>query len=479
MNIREVLVRNTTNSLICALVTNRTARRFLCHMIKSQLYKESMAYRPDEYPAQAKLDRMDVLAGLLTGIDRIIDRGIVSKPVMKHLFDAFLGNVILNEDAKSLQQEQGSVLPAFVVVSPTGKCNLRCKGCYAADAALQGRQLSFDVFNRILREKREFWGSHWTVISGGEPFLWRDGEWDLIKLARLHPNDVLMVYTNGTLIDDEFAARIAEVGNITPAISVEGFEKETDARRGEETYRKIMRAFEALRKHGIPFGISATATRDNWDIVTSTEFVETYFIEQGALYGWIFQYMPMGRDQNLDMVVPPESRVEMARRMWHIVRERKVFMIDFWNSATVSQGCISAGRHGGYFHVNWDGDVMPCVFTPYAACNINDIYANGGSLLQALNSPLFETIRKWQMEYGYERPVAETGNWLCPCAIRDHFDMFANAVKASGARPINPEAEKAIDDPSYCEEMLSYGKRMANLTDEMWLSDYTKSEKDH
>lgn len=64
---------------------------------------------------------------------------------------------------------------------------------------------------------------------------------------------------------DEFAARLAEAGNITPAISVEGFETETDTRRGEGVHGRIMKAFDALRRHGVPFGVSATATRHNWD----------------------------------------------------------------------------------------------------------------------------------------------------------------------------------------------------------------------
>jgi MoaA/NifB/PqqE/SkfB family radical SAM enzyme len=424
------------------------------------------------------MDRMDVIVGLLNGIDRIIDRGIISKPVMRHMLNAFLGNVMLNEDAKRIERKQGNEPPSFVVISPTGKCNLRCKGCYAADAALRGKELSFEVFDRILREKREIWGSHWTVISGGEPFLWRNNDWDLIKLAKRHPYDVFMVYTNGTLIDDEFAACIAEAGNIAPAISVEGFQSETDARRGEGIHLKIMLAFSALRKHGVPFAISVTATRDNWDLITSNEFVDFYFMEQGALFGWIFQYMPMGRDQRLDMMVPPESRVEMARRMWRLVRERKIFLIDFWNSATVSQGCIAAARYGGYFHINWDGDIMPCVFTPYAADNINEIYARGGDLSAAIKSPFFEKIRNWQREYGFHKSAGDTGNWLCPCAIRDHFDTFADAVISCGARSINDEARQAIDDPFYYEGMLDYGNKMADLTEHEWLSCYTNSEEE-
>lgn len=476
MNIRTLLVRNSLNSVVCKLLVKKNARRFLFKQIESRLYRDSMMHRPAQCPVQAKLDRMDIISGLFDGIDRAITRGIVSKTTMRRMLNALLGNVFLNEDAKRLERKKGCVLPSFVVVSPTGKCNLRCKACYASDAALDGCQLGFEVFDRILREKRELWGSHWTVISGGEPFLWYDNGWDLMRLARRHPNDAFMVYTNGTIIDDELAAYIAEVGNITPAISVEGFEDETDGRRGGGTHQKVLQAFESLRKHGVPFGISATATRDNWDVITSDEFVDFCFVEQGAIYGWIFQYMPMGRDQNLDLVVPPESRVEMARRMWHLVRKRKVFMIDFWNSATVSQGCIAGGRHGGYFHINWDGDIMPCVFTPYAAGNINHIYAAGGDLNTAIESPFFQKIRKWQKEYGFQKPAKDTGNWLCPCAIRDHFDVFAQTVTSCGGRPINAEAAQAINDPRYHQAMIDYGSKMANLTDEIWASEYVKPQ---
>ena len=476
MNLRIVLVQKSLNAMLCRLLENKTARRFFFKQIEFRLYRDNMKCRPDQYPVQAKLDRADVISGLFSGIDRIISRGIISRPVMGHMLDALLGNVLLNEDARRLEQSQGVAPPSFVVISPTGKCNLRCTACYAADDALQGRQLSFEVFDRILREKRELWGSHWTVISGGEPFLWYDNDWDLMRVARRHPHDVFMVYTNGTLIDDEFAAYMADVGNVAPAISVEGFEEETDARRGKGTHRKILQAFEALRKHGVPFAVSATATRHNWELLTSHDFVDFYFMEQGALFGWIFQYMPMGRGQSMDLVVPPESRVEMARRMWRLVRERKVFLIDFWNSATVSQGCIAAAREGGYFHINWDGDIMPCVFTPYAAGNINDIYARGADLTAAIESPLFQKLRAWQREYGFERPAHETGNWLCPCAIRDHFDMFAQAVESSGASPINAEARAAIDDSAYREGMLDYGKSMADLTADIWSSEYVQPD---
>ena len=121
------------------------------------------------------------------------------------------------------------------------------------------------------------------------------------------------MYTNGTLINEKMAQRMAEVGNITPAISVEGFEKETDGRRGKGVYKRILKAFENLRNTGVPFGISITAMKSNAEFVLSDEFMDFYFEQQGAIYGWIFQYMPIRRNYTLDLMVTPEQRKWMLK----------------------------------------------------------------------------------------------------------------------------------------------------------------------
>jgi MoaA/NifB/PqqE/SkfB family radical SAM enzyme len=55
---------------------------------------------------------------------------------------------------------------------------------------------------------------------------------DILTLCRRHQDCGFMMFTNGTLIDEAFADQMLEVGNLMPAISVEGYEAETDFRRG-------------------------------------------------------------------------------------------------------------------------------------------------------------------------------------------------------------------------------------------------------
>jgi MoaA/NifB/PqqE/SkfB family radical SAM enzyme len=175
---------------------------------------------------------------------------------------------------------------------------------------------------------------------------------------------------------------MAKIGNLTPALSVEGWRELTDARRGSGVFDRVLAAMGRLRSAGVPFGISLTATRHNAEEILSDEFIDYFFEEQGALYGWIFHYMPIGRAFTLDLMPTPQQRLWMWKRSWEIIRERRLFLADFWNHGTLSDGCISAGRStgAGYMYIDWNGAVSPCAFVPYSPVNVKDVYKRGGTL---------------------------------------------------------------------------------------------------
>ncbi len=127
-------------------------------------------------------------------------------------------------------------------------------------------------------------GGRFITISGGEPFVYKSEGKTLLDIYKKYDDMVFLVYTNGIVINEEVAQRLAESANVTPSISVEGFEEETDQRRGAGTFKKNLRAFEHLREVGVPFGISVTATSKNIDVLLGDEFYDFYFEEQGASY---------------------------------------------------------------------------------------------------------------------------------------------------------------------------------------------------
>ncbi len=480
MDVVKAVRHNSFSSLVRFLVEHRRLRQASMGLIEKKARRIVVEENKDNRPVQVEEDKLAHLTAILHSFGRTVERGLISRHVMDRWLDTLLDKVFCWGDAcREAEHRLGFRPPLFVLVSPGKKCNLHCTGCDACSDAAWAAKLDWATFDRILTEKEELWGSYFTVISGGEPFLWEDDGKDLLDMAAKHDSNFFMVYTNGTLITKPVAKRLAELGNVSPAIWVEGFEAETDQRRGKGVHKRILRAMGNLREVGVPFGISVTATRDNAEMVTSEEFANYYFDRQGAAYGWMFQYMPIGRKHTLDLVVPPEQRLEMWRRTQRLGLDRKIFVADFWNSGTSSSGCIAAGRAGGYLYIDWDGDITPCAFVPYSTANINDIYRGGGNLDDVLKCPLMTRIRQWQDEYAYAQPAENTGNWLCPCAVRDYFGEFLDAVQDCHARPIDEEAAVALADPDYHCGMITYGKEYNRLSSEVWNERYVHQKMAH
>lgn len=385
----------------------------------------------------------------------------------------FLGPGPKHQGVKQeFKEKYGVYPPGFVTISPEGTCNLKCKNCYASSINSKLEHLSSTSFTKILYEKYEKWGSWFTVISGGEPFMWQDNGLDLIDIAAQHPEQIFMVYTNGTLIDKRKAERIASVGNILPAVSVEGFQKETDKRRGEGTFKRILEAFENMREKGVPFGISITANNDNVDVLFSDDFFEFYFEKQCAVFEWIFQYMPIGRGVDVADQLSPEKRRDIWFREQELIREKRLVIADFWNSGSLSSGCIAAGREDGYLYIDWKGNVYPCVFVPYFKDNINKLYSEQKLLTDALFSDLFEGIRDWQLSYSFRKPPKIRGNEIRPCFMRDHHEHAHNLFIKTHAFAGNESAEICLNDCSYIDAMKKYGDKLSQLLDPIWEEKY-------
>lgn len=454
-------------------ISNRYTRKFLINNVEKRIYKDLIEKNPDDRPIKVQDDKYVLAKALLHSIDNAFDRGHISKECARGLIQVFLGNVFFGGFYKRREfiEKHGFKPPMFITISPTKVCNLKCKGCYA-NATYEPRKLSYNTFDRILKDAKQSWGANFFVISGGEPLMYKDDGKTLLDIAKVHNDCFFLMYTNGTLVDEVMAKNLAEVGNITPAISVEGLERETDDRRGKGVFKKIIFAMENLRNNGVPFGISVTVTKNNVDLISSDEFINYYFKKQNAIYGWYFHYMPIGRGYTLDMLPSPEKRVELLQNEWKIVREKDIFLVDFWNSGTASDGCISAARGGGYFYIDWDGNVCPCVFVPYTVDNIAELYKENKSLEDAINSELFRKIRCWQADYGYEKPRNEVGNWLRQCPIRDHYNVMYKIIRETNAKPIDSSGEGILKDEEYRKGLIGYGERIEELTKDMWQKEY-------
>lgn len=410
--------------------------------------------------------------------DRILDHHL-ARPVIRNIASNLVEGIMVEGGTQTaisqFRKENGTNPPGFLTLSPGKACNLHCTGCYA-NAGVDAEKLDWNTFDRIITEAKTLWGVRFLVISGGEPLAYRSEGKGILDAIEKHPDIFFLMYTNGTLISDDVAKRMASLGNVTPAISVEGWRERTDERRSPGIYDKVLEAMGRLRKAGVPFGISLTATRYNIEEIFSDEFLDFFFEKQGALYGWLFHYMPIGRSFTLDLMPTPEQRVWMWKRVWEIVDERHLFLADFWNHATLSDGCLAAGRTdgGGYLYIDWNGAVSPCVFVPYSSTDIRDVYAGGGTLTDAWKTPFFKGIRNWQGAYR-----KENGNWLAPCINRDHNAILRNLIAEHEPEPTDENARKALMDADYARGMDDYDAAYQALSAPLWQKYYLQAREEN
>ncbi len=378
---------------------------------------------------------------LIMHLVRDIDREELKSTFVNFFLNA---NLIGWDRQEEVREKYHCNVPWAILLDPTSACNLHCTGCWAAEYGNK-LNLTYDEIDDIIRQGKEL-GVYMYIYTGGEPLVRKN---DLIKLCEKHPDCEFLCFTNGTLIDEEFAEEIKRVHNFRPAISLEGFEEATDARRGKGTFAKVVKAMDILRSKHLIFGVSCCYTRQNFESITSEEYYD-WMIKMGALYVWYFHYMPVGNDAVPELLPTPEQRTEMYKRIRDYRNRKPLFAMDFQNDAEYVGGCIAGGRR--YLHINANGDIDPCVFIHYSDSNIRE-----KTLLEALRSPMFMTYHDGQ-------PFNE--NMLRPCPMLENPERLREMVAKAGAHSTDPQSPESAEH--LCAKCDQYAKNWAPASEKLW-----------
>lgn len=344
---------------------------------------------------------------------------------------------------KDFASRTGYYPPRAMLISPTMRCNLNCYGCYAGDYSRQG-ELETEEIHRILNEAEEM-GIHLVVVLGGEPFLRED----LFDIWRKHPRMFFHVFTHGGFLDEPTVETLARMGNVSPAISLEGYEPETDRRRGKGHFQKVIRGMALLREAKVLFACSLTQTRENTPILTSDHYID-FLIEKGAMLIWYFMCIPVGRNPDIRWMPTPLQRDQLRRALVRFRATKPILFVDFWNDGGLTNGCMAGGKM--YFHINAQGDVEPCVFCHFASDNIK-----GKSLIEVLDSPFFREIRSRQ-------PYLE--NLLRPCMLIDRPEIAREMVSRPGVYFTHQGVETFFNHLS--ESIDQYSNEYGAIADRVW-----------
>lgn len=305
------------------------------------------------------------------------------------------------------RQKQGKpFFPAFNMISVTETCNLACSGCWVTKGGR--KQLTTEQLDGIINESRRH-GSKFFGILGGEPLMYKG----LIDLFKRHSDCYFQLFTNGTLLTDEVARQLREAGNVTPLISVEGLEEESDRRRqGNEVYRRTLNGVRACRKAGLIFGLAASICRNNYDELVTREHIERA-AREGAAYLWYYIYRPVGADACPEQALTQEQIRGLREFLVHERMDSPVVLIDvYWDE---EGRAMCPGATGMSHHVSPSGALEFCPVIQLATDFLNSDASN-----------MTELYARSQFLTGMRKQVAQATRG---CIIMDNPELMVKILK--------------------------------------------------
>ena len=277
---------------------------------------------------------------------------------------------------ESFSANENLVVPPVLILSVTGDCNLNCKGCYAKTQARdQKSELDIAEIDRVISEAVEL-GVAIVLIAGGEPLM-KKGILDVMKR---HPDTLFALFTNGLLLS---AAEEDLTLNVVPVISIEGGKATTDQRRGGGIYQAVTTVMERFDKNGRLFGASVTLTRENFDEVIHSRYLDE-LESKGCRAAFLIEYVPADDDFSLCLTDAQKSELRAIEdALYH---KHTMLVVTLPGDEDRYGGCLASGR--GFVHISATGSLEACPFAPYSDTNVKN-----RPLKDALKSALLKQIR--------------------------------------------------------------------------------------
>jgi len=219
-----------------------------------------------------------------------------------------------NERLRYGHRDQAVPRPV-VVWAVTRACNLRCVHCYAsADPTPAPIELSHAEGRTLLDDLRGF-GVPAVLISGGEPLMRPDTPQLIAYVQAIGLRCTLS--TNGTLIDEPMADRLADLGLRRIAVRVDGECERHDKLRGMRgAFDRTLAAVDHCRDRNIAVGLQYTVHALN---ASELDAVFDLCLEHDVQRLCIYHLAYAGR---AGAMMPVDLTAEQTRRIVDRIFER-------------------------------------------------------------------------------------------------------------------------------------------------------------
>ena len=275
----------------------------------------------------------------------------------------------------------------------TNECNSKCAHCYNFGAqdgrrGCAGPSLSDVECQELLKALREH-GVFRLVVSGGEPLL-HPHIFELLAEARSLGFQVVL-YTNGLLVDEDAANRIADLGLVSVGISIYGacaatHEKVTHM---PGSFDRSTNALRLLTERGVHTVMKCVALHSNCSEIADLLTLGGK-IAENALVSYVFYPGIDGKTAANWQMLRMSDLVGLAlnRRSTLFFDRPSCQLCRF--EQTRENVCTDYIRS---LYVNSAGVVFPCIAISEPLGGWRDVFARG----RVVNSPAADRLAKWRM----------------------------------------------------------------------------------
>ena len=312
-------------------------------------------------------------------------------------------------------------------------------------------ELSGESIEKVIRIAQKESVFFYTML-GGEPLLAPEPLWSTIKN---HPEAYFQIITNGLFFDEATVRQIKQFGNISPLVSIDGFETENDARRGQGTFAKAISGCRELQRQKILYGVATTVTAENFESVLTEEYVN-HFVKLGAMYLWFYVYRPVGAEPTPEWSVKPEMILELRRRLLRLRRKMPIILIDtYWDEKGFA---VCPASRGMAFVIGPAGSIEPC---PPLNVTKEWISDNDGNFYETMNgSEFLLRFREFVGEkYDGERSQG--------CVIIDHPGELAEFFRSE--RVVDVSGRDFLEELSQRKPLASHYLPGEEIPEDYWV----------
>jgi sulfatase maturation enzyme AslB (radical SAM superfamily) len=237
--------------------------------------------------------------------------------------------------------DEGTFSVGFIEV--TSYCPGNCRGCYIPDR--RDKQVIDPLLvDRFIDQLKPYGPTQFPIV-GGEPFDEVAQDTTLGIIAD-HPNVFFSICTSGRDIDEGFADRIAQLDNLSVTLSIDGFERNNNMRRGRGAFGEFLIASKLLKQREVLITAYVTINKYNHQEVTDETFVD--FLAENGVKVASFHRMFSGEGEIND-----REYVADLRRLHHMAKNAPLILFSprfgYMKKPAVgsNHSSLTLGKNGG------------------------------------------------------------------------------------------------------------------------------------